>query len=400
METLLDETRQAVHVQQLSYYERTYQPAYSDPEAVKAAKDELKTMKGVATFEEIDNVLAESARIAEGISNAMIVEAGGCTEPVNMQISEEYLAAKNLKILSTTVDVAGKSFKKLRALGQSFKPRSKQYEKVQAKTADTETEVPSHYGDGINGHEIESREPDPSRMVATAIQARDLRSLLVRELGEAPITSHEALLIYYEESFLRESVSGELYLLSCHTPWIGKRTNSIGSLQVELLKDIKNPISIKIGPDTTPQEIEQLAKTLNPMDIPGKLTFIFRLGADRIEEKLPPQLEAVKAYASKSLRICDPMHGNTIQKNGLKTRVLTTMTKEMRAFTKLCNEQGLRSHGYHLEASGEDNPEECIDSLGDSPRDKATIDPELNNRQLKNILTEAKQIHEQQRVLC
>ncbi|MBN2576157.1 MAG: 3-deoxy-7-phosphoheptulonate synthase, partial [Deltaproteobacteria bacterium] len=201
-------------------------------------------------------------------------------------------------------------------------------------------------------------------------------------------TSHEGLHLYYEQAQTRRPPhrSG-WYDLSTHFPWIGERTRSLDGAHVEYFRGIANPIGVKIGPGTTPDEALALADRLNPHDEPGRLTFIHRMGADRVEECLPPLVEAVRRQGKHVLWCCDPMHGNSeTTATGIKTRRFEKILAELEASFRILVEGGSHLGGVHFELTG-DNVSECLGGASgvteaDLARDYRTqLDPRLNYEQ-------------------
>ena len=201
-------------------------------------------------------------------------------------------------------------------------------------------------------------------------------------------TSHEALLLGYEEALTRrDNLTDEWYDCSAHLLWVGERTRQLDGGHVEFLSGIKNPIACKIGPSAKPRDVLDLCDRLDPSFDPGRLTFISRMGSGLIEEALPPLLRAVRATGREVAWICDPMHGNTFSTPaGIKTRRFDDIVTEIKAFFVVCQQEGIPPGGVHLELTHEDvteclgGAEEILDSHLES-RYQALCDPRLNARQ-------------------
>jgi 3-deoxy-7-phosphoheptulonate synthase len=201
-------------------------------------------------------------------------------------------------------------------------------------------------------------------------------------------TSHEALLLGYEQAMTRvDSTSGDWYATSGHMLWIGDRTRQVDGAHVEFMRGIENPIGLKCGPSLEPDDLLRLIDLLNPANVPGRLTLIARMGADKVEAKLPGLLRAVKRAGAKVVWSCDPMHGNTIKSsNGYKTRPFDRVLAEVRGFFAAHQAEGLHAGGVHVEMTGQDVTE-CIggakavteQSLAD--RYHTHCDPRLNASQ-------------------
>jgi 3-deoxy-7-phosphoheptulonate synthase len=201
-------------------------------------------------------------------------------------------------------------------------------------------------------------------------------------------TSHEALLLGYEESLTRQdSVSGGWYDCSAHMLWIGERTRQLDGAHVEFLRGVGNPVGCKIGPATTADFVLELCDKLNPARIPGRLTLITRMGADQIEDRLRPLLRAVRDTGHPVVWACDPMHANTFTSiSGRKTRDFDHICAEIDGFVRAHSAEGTWPGGIHVELTG-DNVTECVggaDKILDSQLDdryQTVCDPRLNARQ-------------------
>ncbi|MCI0637209.1 MAG: 3-deoxy-7-phosphoheptulonate synthase, partial [Actinobacteria bacterium] len=201
-------------------------------------------------------------------------------------------------------------------------------------------------------------------------------------------TSHEALILGYEEALTRrDSLSGDWYDCSAHMLWIGNRTRDPEGAHVAFFSGVLNPIGVKLGPTATPDEAVVLAELLNPSRIPGRLTFITRMGAERVRDALPPLLDAVRKTEIPVVWACDPMHANLVRTaNGTKTRNFDSIMQELQGFFAAHREVGTWPGGVHLEFTGED----VTECLGGSEavleeqldhRYETLCDPRLNGRQ-------------------
>ncbi len=199
-------------------------------------------------------------------------------------------------------------------------------------------------------------------------------------------TSHEALLLGYEEALTRQdSLTGEWYDCSAHLLWVGDRTRQRDGAHIEFLRGVKNPIGLKLGPSATPEEAVELCALLNPSREPGRLVLISRMGADTVEDLLPPLVEAVRDAGHPVVWECDPMHGNTyVSPSGRKTRDFTAIMSEIRSFFAVHRAAGTWPGGVHIELTGDDVTE-CLgggDDIADlDQRYETACDPRLNARQ-------------------
>lgn len=200
--------------------------------------------------------------------------------------------------------------------------------------------------------------------------------------------SHEALLLEYERALTRvDSRSQQLYGCSGHMLWIGERTRQIDGAHLELLSRVQNPIGVKLGPSTTPQAALAIADKLDPDRVPGRLTFITRMGAGRIREALPKIIEGVEASGRKVAWVCDPMHGNTFSSaNGYKTRSFADVVEEVNGFFDVHAQLGTWPGGLHVELTGDDVTE-CVGGAHQlseadlASRYETVCDPRLNRDQ-------------------
>ena len=326
-----------------------------------------------------------------------------------------------------------------RLAGQFAKPRSSDMETIDG------VSLPSYRGDIVNGLAFEegARAPDPSRQLQAYSQASATLNLLraftqggyaslarvhswnlgfvdrspeggryqemadritealtfmracgVSDLSTPEIsrtslyTSHEALLLGYEEAMTRiDSTSGEWYDTSAHLVWIGDRTRQLDGAHVEYCRGIANPIGIKSGPSMEPDELIRLIDALNPKNEPGRLTVIVRVGNDKVESFLPTLVNRVKQEGRQVVWTCDPMHGNTIKtSNGFKTRPFERILDEVRRFFVVHNDLGTHAGGIHLEMTGSDVTEctggaQAITDAKLSDRYHTHCDPRLNAQQ-------------------
>jgi 3-deoxy-7-phosphoheptulonate synthase len=210
-----------------------------------------------------------------------------------------------------------------------------------------------------------------------------------RQLHEVDVfTSHEGLLLDYEEGLTRrDSLTGDWYDCSAHTIWIGERTRQPDGAHVEYFAGVHNPIGCKVGPSANPAELVALCERLNPHRVPGRLTFIVRMGAERVEELLPPLLRAVAEAEYPIVWACDPMHENGIKTaSGVKTRRFDSIMAELEGFFSACWREGAWPGGVHIEFTGEDVTEclggsEAVLEEQLETRYMTLCDPRLNARQ-------------------
>jgi 3-deoxy-7-phosphoheptulonate synthase len=417
-------------------------PTYPDATALEASLAELRRLPPLVTSWEIFALKKQIAEAQEG--KRFLLQGGDCAE--NFSDCESGTISNRLKVLlqMSLVLVHGLRLPVVRVgrfAGQYAKPRS----------ADMETRgdvsLPSYRGDVVNGPEFtaQARVPDPQRMITaharSAMTMNFVRALIdggfadlhhpeywnlswvgcsplaedyqkmVNSIGDAVrfmetlagvevhnlnridfYTSHEALLLPYEEGLTRQVPrQWGWFNLSTHYPWIGMRTAALDGAHVEYFRGIRNPVAIKVGPSVQPDQLLRLIDVLNPDDEPGRLTFIHRMGAAQVAEKLPPLLEAVRRDGRRVLWVCDAMHGNTESTaNGYKTRRFANILAEVEQSFDLHAAAGTRLGGVHLELTGEDVTE-CTGGareLTEVDLERAyrsTVDPRLNYEQSLEI---------------
>ena len=418
------------------------QPVYPDAAALAAVQDELSRLPPLVTSAEILALKQHIATAQEGRS--FLLQGGDCAE--SFSDCESGLISNRLKILLQMSLVLVHGLRKPvvrvgRFAGQYAKPRSADLE-----TKDGTT-LPSYRGDFINAPEFTeaARVPDPRRMVKgharSAMTMNFVRALidggfadlhhpeywdlgwvsqspqsaqyrkLVQSVSDAIrfmetisgepahnvnrtefYTSHEALLLPYEEALTRRVPRQDGWFnLSTHYPWIGMRTAQLDGAHVAYFRGIANPVGVKISASVTDDQIKRLCDTLNPDNEPGRLTLIHRLGADKVGSELPRLVRAVRSVGARVLWVCDPMHGNTEStSNGFKTRRFDNIKAELETSFDVHAAEGSHLGGVHLELTGE-NVTECLGGARDlSEADlerayRSTVDPRLNYEQSLEI---------------
>jgi 3-deoxy-7-phosphoheptulonate synthase len=417
------------------------QPTYPDAAALDLAVDRLRTSPPLVFAGECDDLKEKIAAVVRG--EAFILQGGDCAETFAGVTADN--VRNKLRVLlqmAVVLTYAGSVpvVKLGRIAGQYAKPRSSDFE---TRTVDGEkVTLPAYRGDAVNGYDFTeaSRIPDPQRLVdvynnsaATLNLVRafttggyaDLRQVhtwntdfvrsspagrryekmageiekaleFMQAIGADPkefhgvdfYNSHEALVLEYEHALTRiDSRTDAPYDVSAHMVWIGERTRQLDGAHVELLSHIKNPIGVKLGPTTTPDDALALAAKLNPANEAGRLTFITRFGSGRIREGLPPLLEKAKAEGLNVAWICDPMHGNTFEaSSGYKTRNFDDVIDEVQGFFDAHNAVGTWPGGLHVELTGDDVTEcvgggEMLSADDLNQRYESVCDPRLNRVQ-------------------
>lgn len=415
-------------------------PDYPDEVALKAAEAELAKFPPLVFAGEARSLQKSLGKVAMG--QGFLLQGGDCAESFAEfnanKIRDTFRVILQMAVVMT---YAGSMpiIKVGRIAGQFAKPRSSDKE-----TQDGVT-LPSYRGDNVNALDFteEARLPDPQRMIKAYHQASatlnllrafaqggyaDLNKVQKWNLGfvaDSPLgeryeelanhitdalrfmeacginsdtvpsiretsfyTSHEALLLPYEEALTREdSLTGDWYDTSAHLLWIGARTHQSENAQIEYARGIKNPIGLKCSPAMSTDELLQLVDILNPENIPGRLTLIARMGHEHVVEKLTPLVRAIEKEGRHVVWSCDPMHGNTItSSSGYKTRPFDNILSEVKGFFEVHKNEGTHPGGIHIEMTGQDVTE-CVGgakSIGDedlSSRYHTHCDPRLNANQ-------------------
>jgi 3-deoxy-7-phosphoheptulonate synthase len=413
-------------------------PDYPDPGRLAAMEAKLAAFPPLVFAGEARRLKAALALAGDG--QAFVLQGGDCAEGFADFTANVIRDTFRVLLQMAVVLTFGGSLpvvKLGRMAGQFAKPRS----------SDTETQdgvtLPSYRGDIVNGPEFtpEARVPDPARMEFAYMQSAatlnllrafatggyaDLHQVHRWNLGfvaRSPLaeryrdlahridetlsfmqacgmsdlpqvretdfyTSHESLLLPYEQALTRvDSTTGDSYACSAHFLWIGDRTRQPEGAHVEFLRGVRNPIGLKVGPGMDPAELVRLTEILNPANEKGRLTLISRMGADKVEAKLPPLLAAVARAGRHATWLCDPMHGNTTTTvGGYKTRPFDAILAEVRRFFDAHAAEGTVAGGVHVEMTGRDVTE-CLGgahrlSEADLAANYATFcDPRLNAEQ-------------------
>ncbi len=419
---------------------RIQMPDYTDPAALAAAEKQLSSYPPLVFAGEARKLTRQLGEVAEG--KGFLLQGGDCAESFEEFSADLIRDTYKVMLQMAVVLTFGAKLPVVkigRMAGQFAKPRS----------AATETkdgvELPSYRGDIINdiGFTPESRIPDPKRMLQAYTQAAASLNLIraFSQGGFADIahvhswtlgytqngngyeryenlanriseslqfmeaagvngdtsdalhrvdfyTSHEALLLEYEEALCRvDSTSGKPVAGSGHMIWIGDRTRQPDGAHVEFCRGVQNPIGLKCGPSISTDDLLKLIDTLNPENTPGRLTLINRFGAGKVGEHMPKLIRAVEAEGRKVVWSCDPMHGNTIKAaSGYKTRPFESVLREVREFFQIHAAEGTYPGGVHFEMTGKDVTE-CTGGVRDvtdenlSDRYHTACDPRLNASQ-------------------
>ncbi|HEY0448301.1 3-deoxy-7-phosphoheptulonate synthase [Actinophytocola sp.] len=373
------------------------QPEWTDTAEAMRIRRFLTTQPPLVSVEDVCTLRALLARIATG--EALVMQAGDCAEDPADCAADQVLrkAAVIDRCAETLGAIGGRPVLRIgRIAGQFAKPRSRPVERVDG------LDLPVYRGHMVNGPTADprSRCPDPRRILTGYLAASRMmatlgwRGLTARpglDLGDPAVwTSHEALLLDYEMPMLRSDGGGPRWLASTHFPWIGERTRQPDGAHVALLADVVNPVGCKVGPSMTQDEITTLCQRLDPQREPGRLTLIARMGADAVAERLPALVRRVRAAGHPVIWLCDPMHGNTITTaDGTKTRLLTTITKEIRGFRRAVTDEGGVAGGLHVELAPDDTTECVLDEselATVADRYASLCDPRLNPHQAVSVI--------------
>ena len=412
------------------------QPQWPDADAVAAASAQIASFPPLVFAGEVDDLRDRLALAASG--KAFLLQGGDCAETFAGATAEQIKNRVKTILQMAVVLTYGASMpivKMGRMAGQFAKPRSNDFE------TRGDVTLPAYRGDIVNGYDFtpESREADPQRLVQgyhTAVSTlnlvraftqggfADLREvhrwnqgfarnpanaryeLLARDIDRAIkfmeaagadfdelrrvdfYTGHEGLLMDYERPMTRiDSRTGTPYNTSAHFLWIGERTRELDGAHVDYFSRVRNPIGVKLGPTTSPDDMRRLIDKLDPDREPGRLTFITRMGAEKVRDALPPLLEAIKEHEATPLWVSDPMHGNGLTTpNGYKTRRFDDIVDEVRGFFESHRAVGTYPGGVHIELTGDDVTEclggsEHIDEATLATKYESLCDPRLNHMQ-------------------
>ncbi len=422
------------------------QPHWPDIQCYEDVLKKLSELPSLVFAGETRALKRQLAGAAEG--NTFVLQCGDCSEDFSRCTGPRIHALIKV-VLQMSIILAYAGEKRVvnigRLAGQYAKPRSLDVEVVGDK------ELPCYRGDMVNSCEpnLQARTPDPQRIIegyfrSTATLnlvraftsggyaaldmvdawhkdfidmfpanrkyenlAKDIRKALTfsNAIGidiHAPqanqivlYTSHEALLLGYEEAMTRiDTTTGDWFDTSAHLLWIGDRTRQLNGAHVEFLRGIGNPIGVKIGPDYQIDDIKKIVQRLNPSNVPGKVTLITRFGSKKIASLLPQLLQEMKREGFQIVWLCDPMHGNTYKNSiPIKTRNFDDILEETRIFFDIHKSEDTVAGGVHLELTGE-NVTECIGGRRNflaqdlQTNYQTTCDPRLNAEQAVELAFE------------
>ncbi|EAK3931100.1 3-deoxy-7-phosphoheptulonate synthase class II [Campylobacter jejuni] len=412
------------------------QPIYPDQQEMNRVLARLEKLPPLVFAGEVRNLQKSLARVCK--KEAFLLQGGDCAESFEnfgaVNIRDMFKILLQMAIVLTFA--GGCPVVKIgRIAGQFAKPRSSDFEELNG------ISLPSYRGDIINGFEFseQARIPDPHRMLEAYYQSATTLNLLrgfakggladlhevhrwnlgflkkselhkqytdisekisqalafmeacgintsnTPSLREVSVyTSHEALLLPYEEALTRvDSLSGEIYDCSAHMLWIGERTRALDEAHVHFLSGVKNPLGVKIGPSASADDIIALANVLNPNNEEGRLNIIIRMGADKIINNLPKIFSKLKSEGLNLVYSIDPMHGNTVKAGNFKTREFDKIMQEVRSFFEIAINEGVYPGGVHLEMTGKDVTE-CTGGASNvtaqslEDRYETQCDPRLN----------------------
>ncbi|MFJ6656244.1 3-deoxy-7-phosphoheptulonate synthase [Streptomyces sp. NPDC091377] len=380
------------------------QPDWPDPDLVRRVRAALATRPALVRPTELRALEGLLARAAAG--EILVVQSGDCAEdPADRTPADVGRKAAVLDLLAGALrTLTGTPVERVgRIAGQYAKPRSQPYEQTAG------GRLPVYRGHLVNAPDPDpdARRPDPLRLLLGYLAAGDVMEHLGRpgrdlrrsgptrpEPGSALWTSHEALVLDYEIPLLRRDEDGRPYLGSTHWPWLGVRTARLDGAHVALLAVVSNPVSCKVGPAMTPAALVALCARLDPRRRPGRLTLVARMGADRVADRLPPLVAAVRAAGHPVVWLCDPMHGNTVTApDGRKVRAVATLCREVVLFQRAVTAGGGIAGGLHLETTPDDVTECTAQDPGPGDTHRASgpytslCDPRLNPDQALTVVS-------------
>jgi 3-deoxy-7-phosphoheptulonate synthase len=366
-------------------------PSYADEIIVRSVEARLSGAAPVVSSEDCARLRDRMAGLADG--TGFLLQGGDCAESFDDPVAEQVAGITGLfdamaEVLSPAID--GPLIEVARIAGQFAKPRS-------ASTEEHDSVVlPAYRGDIVNGiaFDATARRADPGRMIRAHMQSVGTAASLaaMRDSAWPIFTSHEALLLPYEEALTRRDPAGRWWATSGHMLWLGDRTRQVNGAHVEYLRGIENVVGVKCGPGVGSDELLRLVARLDPRNRPGKLVMIGRFGALGIGNALPPLLRALRNEGRRVVWTIDPMHGNTSMSGKRKVRRLPDILAEIDAFFAITRAEGVHGAGIHLEMSALDVTE-CIGGRGPASIDEldknwlTACDPRLNARQSIDLAT-------------
>ena len=358
-------------------------PDYSDESALVSVEVRLSAAAPVVRSEDSASLRDAMAELAGG--RGFLLQGGDCAESFDDPVAEQVAGIVSLfDAMAGPMRARAPVIQVARIAGQFAKPRSATAESHEGVT------LPAYRGDIINGIEFDAaaRVAEPLRMIRAHMQSVGTAASLAaaRESATPIFTSHEALLLPYEEALTRRDVAGRWWATSGHMLWLGDRTRQIDGAHVEYLRGIENVVGVKCGPTLGSDELLALVQRLDPLNRAGKLVLIGRFGARKIGEVLPPLMRAMLRAGRNLVWTIDPMHGNTSMSGRRKVRRLPDILAEIEAFFAIAKAEGVHSGGIHLEMSARDVTE-CIGGRGPASIDdlaknwQTACDPRLNAKQ-------------------
>jgi 3-deoxy-7-phosphoheptulonate synthase len=360
-------------------------PAYADKAVLNAVEARLESAAPVVGINDAARLREAMAELAGG--HGFLLQGGDCAESFDDPVAEQVAGIVGLfdaMAERLRPAISGPLVEVARIAGQFAKPRSAHDETHDGLT------LPAYRGDIVNGIAFDpvAREADPQRMIRAHMQSVGTAASLAAARGTgAPIfTSHEALLLPYEEPLTRRDLAGRWWATSGHMLWLGDRTRQADGAHVEYLRGIENVVGVKCGPSMTTDELFRLVERLDPRNRAGKLVLIGRFGAKKIGELLPPLMRAVRAEGYAVVWTIDPMHGNTSMSGTRKVRRLPDILAEIDAFFAIAKAECGHGGGVHLEMSALDVTE-CLGGRGPASIDEleknwlTACDPRLNRAQ-------------------
>ncbi len=416
------------------------QPIYLNQQELQKVETELSNFPALVSFNEIEDLKLDLAKVSQG--EAFLLQGGDCAESF-AEFNHSNIKSYFRTILQMTIALMYGLKKPVvkvgRIAGQYAKPRSDDLETING------VSLPSYRGDIVNGIEFNenARKCDPQRLIksyfysaatlnyirclalggyaslrnvnswneefASSLSSGKNIEKIIDNINQALsfidscglnsddflqlnsakfFTSHEALLLNYEQQFTRNLTgSNKFYDLSAHMLWIGDRTRGINDAHVEFMRGIENPVAFKVGPSILEDDLIRLIDVLNPKNQSGKITLIARMGADKIANILPNLVKRVKNEGKNVIWSCDPMHGNTVKSStGYKTRKFDAILAEIKAFLQIHKAAGTFAGGIHFEMTGQDVTEclggnQNISELDLQDRYHTHCDPRLNSSQ-------------------
>ncbi len=385
---------------------------------------ELRGRVTLVSSEDTLKLASSLSSIVKSPASGFILMGGDCAESfadiernLESRLATGYpqCTLRLLSEMSAILESSGRPIVTIgRIAGQFAKPRSQLVETQSVESESVSLSLPAFRGDIINAlpFTASSRNPDPQRMLTAYRMSEHVLNCIAesrRQQTESPpvFTAHECLLLPYEESLTRPTVDAQgnattgWFAGSAHMLWVGERTRAAGNAHARFLSGVSNPVAVKLSASASEEHLLAFLHAVNPLNLPGRVSVIVRMGASQVAERLSLLVRAVQSRGLHVLWVTDPMHANTFtcEVSSKKTRLLSAIKDEIRAFFEVHAHEGSHAGGIHLELTGADVAECVGGSISPSDllhRYHSLCDPRLNHEQALEVATFTRDLLKQQ----